>query len=87
VRGYRFDVRKIAPITSLATESTAFQVTEGQRDCEWAPLMHKRQNRNPACHAQWRGTEPQDIALHPLFQSIPGDIASWERTEDGPGAR
>ena len=73
-RGYRFDGCKIA-----SGETTPpIDVPQGQLDFEWRHLIAKLEARAPA----WRealGT-PDPLAPHPLFRTVPGGIADWERS-------
>ena len=72
-RGYRFDAGKIAP----GGTTPLIDVPQGQLDFEWRHLVAKLEARAPA----WRealGT-PDPLAPHPLFRTIPGGIAEWER--------
>ena len=72
-RGYRFDAGKIAP----GGTTPLIDVPQGQLDFEWRHLVAKLGARAPA----WRealGT-PHPLATHPLFRTIPGGIADWER--------
>ena len=71
-RGYRFDRSKLA----TRTEAGAIDVATGQLDYERAHLLAKLALRNPDLHARWRDAE---FGLHPLFRSVPGPIAGWER--------
>ena len=72
-RGYRFDAGKIAS----GGTAPPIDVPQGQIDFEWRHLTAKLEARAPA----WRealGT-PHLPAPHPLFRTIPGGIAEWER--------
>lgn len=72
-RGYRFDRSKVGPVRSVAP----LPVTDGQLRYEWNHLLRKLSARSPACYRRCRS-----IALpecHPVFRSIRGPIASWER--------
>lgn len=73
LRGYRFDASEIAPVQPVPQ----IAVPQGQLDFEWRHLIAKLEARAPA----WRealGT-PDPLAQHPLFRTIPGGIADWER--------
>ena len=72
-RGYRFDAGKIAP----GGTTPLIDVPQGQLDFEWRHLVAKLEARAPA----WRAAlgTPQPPAPHPLFRTIPGGIAGWER--------
>lgn len=77
VRGYNFDRSKILE-ADTAAQVVPMPVADGQRDYEWQHLLAKLAARNPALHARWGGlVEP---ALHPLFTSVPGPVAEWEKT-------
>ena len=72
-RGYRFDAGRIAP----GGRAPLIAVPQGQLDFEWRHLIAKLEARTPP----WRealGT-PDPLAPHPLFRTIPGGIADWER--------
>lgn len=72
-RGYKFDRNKIHP----AQGSYSLPVTQGQIDYEWHHLMEKLRVRQPDLYARWLGiTVP---ALHPLFETHPGGVESWEK--------
>ncbi|MFA5683664.1 MAG: pyrimidine dimer DNA glycosylase/endonuclease V [Lysobacteraceae bacterium] len=72
-RGYRFDPTKIDPPQTLA----AIPVASGQLDHEWAHLRGKLALRSPAVLERWSTLQRPDC--HPLFQLVPGPLASWER--------
>ena len=72
-RGYSFDKNKIKPTRKAVT----LTVTSGQMAYEWAHLMAKLAERNPALHGKWR-----DLGLpeaHPLFEVQAGEVEAWER--------
>lgn len=72
-RGYQFDRKKIAP----ARKQLRLIVSEGQLQYEWEHLLQKLARRQPALRATLDpAARPQ---AHPLFQVVPGGIASWER--------
>ncbi len=72
-RGYSFDKSKIKP----ARKAVALTVTSGQVAYEWAHLLAKLKERNPALFRKWRATEvPQ---AHPLFTVRAGGVETWER--------
>ncbi len=71
-RGYRFDRGKLAARVAAG----AIDVATGQLDYERAHLLAKLAARNPALHAQWRDAA---FGVHPLFRSVPGPVAAWER--------
>ena len=72
-RDYRFDAGKIAS----GGPSPLIDVPQGQIDFEWRHLIAKLEARAPA----WRKAlgAPCVPAPHPLFRTIPGGIAEWER--------
>ena len=72
-RGYRFDAGRIAP----GGTTPLIDVPQGQLDFEWRHLIAKLEARAPAWHAAL-GT-PDPLATHPLFRTVPGGIADWER--------
>ena len=78
VRGYRFDASKISTSAKLdAIPSIA--ASSGQIAYEWQHLMHKLALRSPKTHAQWACIAFEKIALHPMFHSVPGPVADWEK--------
>jgi hypothetical protein len=72
-RGYAFDRRKIGALRKVAP----ITATNGQVQYEWAHLLRKLSVRNPAWFERWRDVEAP--ACHPLFVSVPGTVAAWER--------
>ena len=73
-RGYKFDRSKI--ITNRT--SRKLPVTRGQVAYELQHLMAKLANRDPDRHRQMLTVKR--VKLHPLFESVPGDIEVWEIT-------
>lgn len=71
-RGYNFDRGKI--VTELA--DGIIECTEGQLAYEVQHLSDKLKKRDQILYFRLQGEE--NIALHPLFVSIPGDVESWE---------
>ena len=72
-RDYRFDAGRIAS----DGPAPLIDVPQGQIDFEWRHLIAKLEARAPGwCKAL--GT-PDPPAPHPLFRTIPGGIAEWER--------
>ncbi len=70
-RGYSFDLTKI---DSSAAHDT-LPVTSKQLAYERDHLLKKLEVRDPG-----RATElPEYLSTHPLFNEVPGEIASWER--------
>lgn len=72
-RGYRFDVGKIRG----GAAARGLVVSDGQLDYEWQHLVAKLRRRAPAWLEQIDRDAP---AAHPLFDVVPGGIASWEIT-------
>ena len=72
-RDYRFDAGRIAS----GGTAPLIDVPQGQIDFEWRHLTAKLEARAPA----WRAAlgTPRSLAPHPLFRTIPGGIAEWER--------
>ncbi len=72
-RDYRFDAGKIAS----GGTAPLIDVPQGQIDFEWRHLTTKLEARAPA----WRAAlgTPHPLAPHPLFRTIAGGIAEWER--------
>lgn len=73
-RGYSYDAGKV-PALPVAPEPIT--VSEGQLDLEWAHLRGKLAARSPAVLERWQALARPEP--HPLFRSIPGLVASWER--------
>ena len=71
-RGYHFDRRKIAGNRFRGK----IPVTSGQVAYEYELLLKKLQHRSP----EWfrRVNQVTRIELHPSFERIAGDVASWE---------
>ena len=72
-RGYAFDASKIDP----ARSTLKIGVTDGQTAHEWQHLLAKLALRSPIIHQQFAALRVPD--LHPMFETEPGGIASWER--------
>jgi len=73
VRGYHFDESKIGRVETRV----AITATDGQLAFEWDHLMAKLARRAPEVfrsHKQVLSPES-----HPLFETIPGPVADWER--------
>lgn len=73
VRGYRFDrtkIRDFAPALQLT-------VTDGQLAYEREHLLRKLAERDPSRYAVLM--KEIDIAPHPLFRVVPGEIENWEK--------
>ena len=73
LRGYRFDVSRIARPDRVLT----LTVTRGQLDVEAAHLLAKLKKRSPERVAGF--PKPADLLPHPLFTVAPGPVADWER--------
>ena len=72
-RGYRFDAGRIAP----GGPAPLIAVPLGQVDFEWRHLIAKLEARAPAWREALGTSDP--LAPHPLFRTVPGGIAEWER--------
>jgi hypothetical protein len=70
-RGYHFDASKIASPRARIT----IQVTTGQLAYELTHLRRKLRERDP----ERRKLTTNPVA-NPVFQTVHGPIASWERT-------
>jgi len=73
MRGYSFDKCKIKPTRKVVT----LTVTSGQMAYEWAHLLVKLRERNPALYRKWLATEAPEA--HPMFKVRAGKIEPWER--------
>ena len=71
-RGYNFDRSKLGWIHRVA----AIAVERGQLEHERMHLLAKLVLRSPPLHQRWCDA-PLDV--HPLFETIEGGIAAWER--------
>jgi hypothetical protein len=75
LRGYRFDPDRI--VEPRRPESLPpIPVTDGQLALEWAHLLRKLAQRSPAEHTRVASGAP---CPHPLFLTVPGAVAPWER--------
>ena len=72
-RGYKFDARKLGPLVDVAP----LPVSTGQLAYEWEHLLRKLHTRTPGLWEQWRSTAAPET--HPIFQTVDGPIASWEK--------
>jgi hypothetical protein len=72
-RGYHFDSGKIDP----GGQAAPIPVTSGQVSYEWEHLKNKLSRRDPARLERFAEVAAPD--LHPLFYTVPGPVASWER--------
>jgi len=73
MRGYSFDKSKIKPARNAVT----LTVTSGQIAYEWAHLLLKLKERNPALYRKWLAIEVPEA--HPMFKVKAGDVEPWER--------
>ena len=73
MRGYSFDKSKIKPTRTAVT----LTVTSDQMAFEWAHLLVKLKERNPALYWKWLATEVPEA--HPMFQVREGEVEPWER--------
>ena len=75
-RGYRFDRTRVV----LPPGPERLPLTDGQLALEWAHLRAKVIERDPP----WleRLTSPRP---HPMFDLVPGPVASWERATSTEG--
>ncbi len=73
-RGYRFDRERIL---RQGIPSGELEVTTGQLALEWEHLGTKLQHRSPAVAERWADVAVPDP--HPLFRSVPGAVAPWEK--------
>lgn len=77
-RGYRFDEQRISQrLDPSVLDATRIVVTTGQLQLERQHLLQKLAVRSPAHHGRLAGIESP--AAHPLFDVVPGAVASWER--------
>jgi len=72
-RGYRFDVRKLSP----KRRTGKIQVTTGQLQYELKHLKRKLKQRDLKQYRKMAGVKTP--LTHPLFQTVPGAVAEWER--------
>lgn len=73
-RGYRFQRDKIR---ARPVGCDPIPVTAGQLRYEWTHLLDKLSRRSPAVFTNW-----EHVVMptpHPLFRTVDGPIASWER--------
>lgn len=89
-RGYRFDASKIGPYTEIPL----IAVPEGQVRYEAEFLLEKIKKRAPGSSQEASLEDAlakpgvSAIAVHPLFHTVPGPVASWEKipsTAKNPG--
>ncbi len=72
-RGYRFDRSRMA---REGDPTMRMELTAGQMDLEWQHLLAKCDGRSPQWASDIRALGP---AAHPLFDVVPGPVATWER--------
>lgn len=72
-RGYAFDRAKVGRVR----EVEPIAVGSGQVEYEWAHLLAKLAVRNPALLPERATIATPDC--HPLFRTVPGPVAPWER--------
>ena len=72
-RGYAFAKSKIKPTRKTVT----LTVTSGQMAYEWAHLLVKLKERNPALYRKRLATEVPEA--HPMFKVRAGEVEPWER--------
>ncbi|SJM60956.1 pyrimidine dimer DNA glycosylase/endonuclease V [Gulosibacter sp. 10] len=75
-RGYRFDAARI--VHPPEGELPRIPVTTGQVEYEWSHLRAKLADRSPEVLAAVEGAA-EGRPVHPLFEAVPGGIATWER--------
>jgi hypothetical protein len=88
-RGYRFDRTRIGkdqagesapdhePEPSARAAHPLIPVTSGLVAYEWTHLTAKLAARSPDVAERWSHVVRPDV--HPLFRTVPGEIAAWER--------
>jgi hypothetical protein len=74
-RGYRFDRAKLVRVRP----GPPIAVSSGQLAFEWAHLQGKLRVRHPMQLEELSTVLRPDP--HPIFQIVPGPIATWERGE------
>ena len=72
-RGYHFDARKIGS----GRTKRKIAVARGQAAYERAHLLRKLKIRSPKDYIVQRSAM---LRLHPLFRSMAGGVADWERS-------
>ena len=71
-RGYHFDKSKIVDMIF----EDKIPVTSGQIQYEYRHLLKKLQVRDKNLYAKFK--ECTEVALHPLFYMVVGDVEDWE---------
>ncbi|MCO6427716.1 pyrimidine dimer DNA glycosylase/endonuclease V [Nitrosomonas communis] len=71
-RNYHFNKTKIIDLVF----KDKIPVTNGQVQYEFKHLLHKLKNRDPNLYEKFKNTT--EIELHPLFDSVAGDVEDWE---------
>ena len=79
-RGYRFARSRI----ERSDPSVRIEVTEGQVELEWRHLLAKLAARSPDLSVEMlrREAAGEGKRLHPMFDLVPGPVASWERARE-----
>lgn len=72
-RGYTFDTTKIGPRFSRQK----LDVSDGQLSYEWAHLLAKLKQRDPAKYQAL--ASQQEPRPHPIFRVVAGAVEPWER--------
>lgn len=75
-RSYNFDLSKISP--SEGQPSLRLPLSDKQLEYEFQHLLNKLKKRSPQQYSLLHQTP--SILPHPLFQMMPGDICSWEKS-------
>jgi hypothetical protein len=75
-RGYHFDRAKLARVA----RPQRMLVSDQQLRYEWTWLLGKLRRRSPAVYRLQRAVLLP--AAHPLFEILPGPVATWERVQE-----
>lgn len=73
-RNYQFDATKLTPVQS---DVPLITVTTGQMEYEFNHLLNKLKNRHPDSYQKFHLLQKPEP--HPLFQIVPGLLATWEK--------
>ena len=73
-RGYKFNGSKIRKTGTV----TGIQTTSGQIDHEWGHLLQKLKVRSKLDYE--RMIKIKKVDPHPVFQIVPGEKESWEKS-------
>jgi len=73
-RDYHYDLRRIAGRPA----PLRVPASRGQLLWEWAHLRRKLRARSPEVFARWASVAIPDS--HPVFRTVPGGVADWERS-------